>query len=177
MGALAGCGFPAPLLLLTVVGQFATPPEFIGTSTALLLSLRALGSAVGSVVSQVIASSKQSVKIPGYTAEATLPLGLDPSLLGTVITAATGNPQLIAEISAGQVPGVSPEVLAAAFEAVHRAFSDSYKYVYIAAVPFCVIGTASILTLKRNKGQQDYIVDAPLQDIHHRHADKEAAGV
>ena len=46
LDGLAGFGFSQPLLLLTIVGQFAVPAELIGSATALLLTLRGLAGAV-----------------------------------------------------------------------------------------------------------------------------------
>lgn len=110
MDALAGLGFAQPLAFLTVVAQFAAPPELIATSTAITLSLRALGGSIGIAVMNTILNSKTSVKIPGYIAEAVLPMGLNPAMLGPTIGAATGDTDLIAAILQGKIPGVTPQM-------------------------------------------------------------------
>lgn len=70
----------------------------------------------------------------------------------------------------GQIPGVTPQIFGAASEAVTRAFADSYRLAWIPVIVLSAIGLASITLLKRNKKQFDYVIDAPLEHVHHRHA-------
>lgn len=134
----------------------------------MVLSVRALGGAVGTAVVNSIINSKAGTKLPAYIAEATLPLGLDPHLLGPVIGAATGDVQLINAIEHGAFPGISPAILGAAFGAAHRAFLDSIKPAWIFVASVTAAAILCCLLLKRNKRQFDNIIDAPLEHVHHR---------
>lgn len=119
-----------------------------------------------------ILNSKTSTKIPEYVASAVLtpPLNANPSQLGIIIGAATGNEDLIGQIMQGKIPGVTPQMFGAANEAVVRAFADSYRLSWVPVIVLSGIGLTSIMLLKRNKKQFDYVIDAPLEHVHHRHA-------
>lgn len=198
MDVLAGFGFAMPLTFLTVVAQFAVsrrllkrilgmldidadltvdlllllqvPPALMGTATSITLSARSLGGGVGVAVVSSILNSNTGEKIPAYVAQAVLPMGANPQQLGVIIGAATGNEQLIGAIMQGQIPGVTPPIFYAAANAVAEAFADSYRLAWIPVIAFSALGIASVLLLKRNKNQFDYVIDAPLQHVHHSHA-------
>lgn len=109
MNGLTGLAFELPVVFLTVVGQFAAPAELIGTSTALVLSTRALGGAIGTAATRSVLNQKTKVNIPKYIAAATIPLGLNPKNLGPVIAAGTsGSAKSIQAALA--VPGVTMEM-------------------------------------------------------------------
>lgn len=146
------------------------PPALIGTATSIALSARSLAGGVGVAVVTSILNSKTGTKIPAYVAEAVLPLGANPAQLGVIIGAATGDESLIAAIMQGQIPGVTPMIFGIASEAVARAFADSYRMAWIPVIVLSAVGLASILGLKRNKKQFDYVIDAPLEHVHHHHA-------
>jgi hypothetical protein len=175
MDVVAGLGFAMPLTFLTVVAQFAVPPALIGTATSIALSARSLAGGVGVAVVTSILDSKTNEKIPAYVAEAVLPLGANPQQLGVIIGAATGDETLIAAIMQGQIPGVTMQIFGAAASAASRAFADSYRIAWIPVIVLSGVGLASILLLKRNKKQFDYVIDAPLEHVHHRHARGEQA--
>lgn len=134
--------------------------------------MRSLGGAVGSTITATILSTKSTEKIPAYVASATLPLGLSPQLLGPVIGAAAGDAELIQAILSGKIPGVTPQILGIASAAVEHAWSDSFKFSWIAVVAFGVLGLVSVSLLRRDRQKLDYIIDQPLEHVHHKHAHK-----
>lgn len=129
---------------------------------------------MGLAIVQSILSIETGKKIPSYIAQAVLPLGANPAQLGPIIGAATGNEALIEAILKGQIPGVTPQILGAAAQASEQAFADSHRFAWIPVIVASVIGLTSLLLLKRNKKQFDYIIDAPLEHVHHRHAQRQA---
>lgn len=134
---------------------------------------------MGVAVVTSILNSKTGTKIPEYVAAAVLPppLSANPAQLGVIIGAATGNEELITAIMQGQIPGVTPQIFGAAAEAATRAFADSYRIAWIPIIVLSAVGLASIMLLKRNKKQFDYVIDAPLEHVHHRHAQAKGEGV
>lgn len=109
LDALAGFGFSQPLILITIIGQFAVPASLIGNATALMLTIRGLGGAIGQAVANAVVQNKLEVQLPARIAAATIPAGLNPELLGQVIPAlASGNPELIGALL--KLPGVTPEM-------------------------------------------------------------------
>lgn len=150
------------------------PASLIATSTAIVLSVRALGGSVGTAVVNAIINSKVNASLGANIAHDTIPLGLNPQLLGPVIGAATGDTELIAAIEHGAIPGITPQILGAAFNAAHQTFSDAMKTAWIFITAVTAVALLSILLLKRNRHQLDYIIDAPLEHVHHRHAHQES---
>lgn len=135
-----------------------------------MLSIRALGGSVGTAVVNTIINSKVNANLGSSIAHDTIPLGLNPQLLGPVIGAATGDTKLIDAIQHGAIPGITPQILGAAFNAAHQTFSDATKTAWIFITAVTAVALLSILVLKRNRHQLDYIIDAPLEHVHHRHA-------
>ena len=129
---------------------------------------------MGIAITQTVLESNISSKLPAYIASATIPLGLNPQQLGPVIGAATGDVTLIGAILAGRIPGVTPQILGAASAAAAQAFSDSYRLAWAVVLPFSVVGGLSLVLFKRNREQLDYIIDAPMEHVHHHHTDTKA---
>ena len=149
--------------------RFQAPPALIGTATSIVLSARSLFGGVGVAITSTILESNTQQKIPAYIAAAVLPLGANPEQLGLIIGAAAGNEAIIAAIMQGQIPGVTPQIFGAAAAAAANAFADSYRKAWIPVIVMAAVGMVSILLLKRNKEQLDYIIDAPLQHVHRDH--------
>lgn len=90
-----------------------------------------------------------------------------------MIGAATGDAKLIAAIEHGAIPGITPQILGAAFNAAHQTFSDAIKTSWIFITAVTALALLSVLLLKRNRHQMDYIIDAPLEHVHHKTARQE----
>lgn len=73
--------------LTAKLNELQVPASLIGNATALLLTIRGLGGAVGQAVANAVVQSKLEVELPARIAAATIPLGLSPSLLGEFIPA------------------------------------------------------------------------------------------
>ena len=72
-----------------------------------------------SIINAVV-NSKESTKIPEYIINAVVPLGFNPANLGQLIPAlASGQAQ-----AALAVPGATPEIVGAGFQALSQAFAE-----------------------------------------------------
>ncbi|KAF2473138.1 trichothecene efflux pump [Lindgomyces ingoldianus] len=101
----------------------------IGLATGVLGSIRAIGGAVAQALYVSILTNKVSVYLPKYVIPAATSAGLPESSL----------PALFAGIIAGNfsaVPGVTPEIIAAAGAATSKAYLESFRIVFYATIPF-----------------------------------------
>ncbi|RTE70340.1 hypothetical protein BHE90_015270 [Fusarium euwallaceae] len=109
-----------------VMVQFSTGDRNIGLATGLLACARSVGGAIAVSIYNTIVQSRMQIEWPKRLAEATLPLGLPESSLPLLLGAlASGNQTAIAS-----VPGVDPEILAAAAEATRYSFAASFRVVF-----------------------------------------------
>lgn len=104
----------------------------IGLATGVLASIRAMGGAVAQTIYVSILTNKVAVYLPEYVTPAALGAGLPASSLTS----------LFAGITAGSfkaVPGITPEIIAAAGAATTKAYIESFKIVFYATIPFGVL--------------------------------------
>ena len=80
-----------------------------------------VGGALGTALYQAAFSSKLAQKLPNYIIAAVLPLGFDLEYIGGLIGAAANGDVTIAE----GLPGITPQIIEAAFGAAAQAFADS----------------------------------------------------
>lgn len=136
-----GGGLGLLLTTLIVAAQFSTPPELIAITSGLVLAIRSLGASTGLVIYQAIFNAGLSKNLAPKIAAAVLPLGLPQTSLGPLIGAlASSNPSAVMD-----VPGVTPEVIAAAGQALQRAYGLAFSYVWAAVAAFsflAFIGTS-----------------------------------
>lgn len=134
-GIIFGMGLGIVLPLIMVVAQLCTPPALISTASALIIAVRSLGATVGLAINTAIFNSALSTEIPGKIAAAALPLGLPPTSLGMLIGGITTHDE---EILA-HVPGITPEIIGAASQALVQAYGVGFRNCWIAASCFCVV--------------------------------------
>ncbi|KAH8083141.1 major facilitator superfamily domain-containing protein [Filobasidium floriforme] len=165
--ALAGVGFVAPLVLVMTMVQLSTPPLFIGVASALTISARTLGGTVGYAIAEVIYNNISDDKIPGYIASAVIPLGFNPSNLGSLIGA------LLSHGSTSSIPGITPRILGAAMGGMASAQAYAFRITWFAFLPATVIAAAAAACFRNPKDRMNWIVDAPLEA---KHADQSTEG-
>lgn len=98
----------------------------------MLGSIRAIGGAVAQTVYVSILTNKVATYLPEYVTPAAISAGLPEASL----------PQLFAGITAGNftaVPGITPEIVAAAGLATQKAYLESFRIVFYATIPFGVL--------------------------------------
>jgi hypothetical protein len=134
-----GSGLGLALVTFFTAAQFATPPELIATTTGICTGVRSLGGSVGlAIINAIFASTLTSNLAPKVT-NAVAPLGLEGANIGTLIGALTSGNIALAE----KIPGISPEIIAAAGLAVKQAYVMSFRNVFICGAAFMAVGIIS----------------------------------
>ena len=72
---------------------------------------------------------------------------------------ATGNPVALAA-----VPGISPSILGAAFDASHHAYAGAYRLAWASIIPFVVLALVAIIFVK---GVQDLMTEEVEATVEH----------
>ncbi|KAF2733064.1 fungal trichothecene efflux pump [Polyplosphaeria fusca] len=104
----------------------------IGLATGVLGSIRALGGAVAQTLYVSILTNKLATYLPELVTPAATGAGLSPDAL----------PALFAGLATGNltaVPGLTPEIAAAAGAATQEAYIRSFRIVFYATIPFGVL--------------------------------------
>jgi hypothetical protein len=140
-----GLGIGSMGVVIPVLSTVCTPNRYIATSVAIGTSLRGLGGSIGTVAFSQIYNSKLKVNLPNDIGAATvaagLPLNSVPDFIQALLSRNTALLQTI--------PGVNPEILGAASQEVARAYSDSFRVVWLSLIPFGVIITVTALFLDK----------------------------
>jgi hypothetical protein len=107
-------------------------PEDIGLVAGVLGSIRTAGGSIATSLSLSILSNQMTKYMPQYV----VPAATNAGLPSTSLT------QLFAGITAGsfdKVPGITPEIIAAVGHAVKKAYSMSFRSVFLCTLPFGAI--------------------------------------
>lgn len=130
----AGLGLGCILPISMVAAQLSTPRALIALTTGVMISARALGADVGLAINTAVYSSAMA-SIGKDVAAATLPLGLPATSLGTFIQdLIAGDTQHLL-----QLPGVTPQVIAAGGAALTGVYSRAFRNVWILASAFSFV--------------------------------------
>lgn len=112
--------------------QFATPMELISTTTGLVLAVRNVGGTVGLAVYNAVYNHGIASNLAPKVAAVTLPLGLPKtSLVSLTAAIKSGDPQTLSVI-----PGITPEIIAAAGLALQETYVIAFRYVWVTAGAF-----------------------------------------
>ncbi|CAK1364172.1 unnamed protein product [Cercospora beticola] len=161
---LCGIGLAGPLVLILTGTQLSVQHHLIATATALVVASRTLAASMFVAAYSTALNQRLGTYIPTYIANAVVPAGLPPQSIGAFIGAfASGAREAVA-----QVPGVTPAIIAAAGAAYQQAFADGVRVVFIIAAPFGAVGCVLCLLLPSFSDKMDYLVEAPLEDLHKR---------
>ena len=122
-------------LLAYVTAGLHIQQKYLGLATGLIGSFRTAGGAIGTVILTTILAGKLASELPSRISEATAPLGLPATSVGPLIQGfAAGSPALISA-----VPGISPQILAAAQSAYEYGSAYAYRITFLSTIPFGVI--------------------------------------
>jgi MFS family permease len=130
---------------LVTVAQFGTPPAMIAVATGLVIGIRSLGGAIGLAIYNAIFTPTLSHGLAQKVPAAVLPLGLPPSSLGPFMAGLLANNAT----ALSGVPGISESIIAAGGHAVLEAYSVGFRYVWIAAGCFSVVGLIGMSSFLR----------------------------
>lgn len=130
-----GAGLGLLLTSVVVAAQFSTPPELIAITSGLVLAVRGLGASTGLVIYQAVFNSGVSKHLGPMIVAATLSLGIPETSLEPLVEAlVAGNQAALAHI-----PGVTPDIIAAAGMALQQAYSHALTYVWATAGAFTFV--------------------------------------
>lgn len=158
---VAGLGFASILMLLVTLVQLSTPPLYIGVASALAISARTLGGTVGYGVSTVIYNNLYDSRMATKIAAAVAPLGFDMSNVGSLIGG-------ILSHNTAAVPGLTPDILAAANAANREASEYAYARIWWATIPAVILALFGMTFIRDPSDRMDWVVDAPLEKIKHQ---------
>ncbi|KAH8774979.1 major facilitator superfamily domain-containing protein [Hyaloscypha finlandica] len=157
---MAGIGQAGPLTLLIALVQYTAPHAYLANATGLAFSARAIGGAFGSAVVNVIINSKLGKTLGPQVSSAAIKAGLSASSIPALMEGmATGNPVALAA-----VPGISPSILGAAFDASHHAYAGAYRLAWASIIPFVVLALVAIIFVK---GVQDLMTEEVEATVEH----------
>ncbi|KAL8287449.1 hypothetical protein RQP46_003307 [Phenoliferia psychrophenolica] len=163
--AICGIGFASPISCLLSVAQLSMAPEFAGLISGLMISFRSIGGAIGTAICSAVFVSKLTKALPSYIASAALEAGLPPTSVVAFVTAMAGGDAK----AAAKVPGVTAEILGASGQAIKNAYAYSYRYIWIVVAPFVLVSLICCLGMKSIKKEMNFLVDRPVEEIHHKH--------
>jgi MFS family permease len=126
--ALVGAGFGTVLPNILSASQLSTPREHIALASGLMVASRGVGGVVSLAINNAIFNGAMT-KLAPRIAAATLPLGLPPTSLESLIGAlASGNPEALKHIE-----GATPQILSAGGSALLGVYELGFRNVWICA--------------------------------------------
>lgn len=146
LGTIAGFGVGGVLVPPSTIAITVCSDEFIATTVALSLSIRVIGGSIGYTIYSNIFINKLTKALPVYVGNAAVEAGLPAADALTFVETF-----LTAPMSAAQVPGASPLVLAAATRASEDAYSYALKYVWYTSIAFGVVAIIAAAFLGNNR--------------------------
>lgn len=156
---LSGIGQSGPLTLLVACVQFTAPHAYLSTATGLAFSARAIGGAFGTAVLFAITNSKLGATYANKVGGAAVEAGLPSSSVAALLTAfASGT-------GFDDIPGASPNILAAATDASHWAYTRAYRLAWWSIFPFVVVAIVAVSCLKGVKELMTEKVEATVENV------------
>ena len=162
--ALVGIGLGGPLLLILAGTHLSVPPRLMATGSAAVVCMRSFGATIFTAVYAAVVGPRLKELIPKYIAEAALPLRLSPASLGPLIGALS----TFDEAALAHIPGVTPQIIGASVAALQDAFVDAVRVVFMIAACFGALACILCCCLESLRTFMDYIVDAPIEELHRR---------
>lgn len=154
-----GIGLGVCLCTLVTAAQLSTPRALIATVSGLMIAVRSFGGSVGLAIYNAIFTKELTSNLGTKIAEAVLPLGLPMSSLPAFIG------DLANQNTTGlmTVPGVSPQIIGAGVGGLYEAYSLGFRYVWVAAGCFTVIGAVCAVFLVDPVKEFNNHIDAPAE--------------
>ena len=145
LGALGNGAIVVPALTLAL---YAAPDAYIGTVTALSLTVRFIGGSVGTSIYFNVFNTKVQKLFPTLVGGAAVKAGLPMKSLEPFVTAMAPYNYLAL---APKVPGATQKIVAAATLARQLAYAEALKYVWYTTIPFGIISIIACLFLPNIK--------------------------
>lgn len=114
----------------------------LGTAGGIAGSIRYLITSMSTTVYTVVLSSRQAEEIPGKVTAAVIANGLPASSVSSFISGLAVGPSAFADI-----PGITPNIIAAGSYAYQVANSDSFRTVFLSTIAFSCVALTTTLFL------------------------------
>lgn len=158
---LAGLGLGAPLALVFSAVQLAVPHSVLATATALVASSRAIGISVFTAIFTVALNESMASKQAKWIPPAAIAAGVPSSVISEFVTDITSG-----NTNVSSIPGVTPQMVQAGKLAAQNATADALQNVFAIALPFGIIAIPMAYFLGSYKKTMNYIVEAPMEELH-----------
>lgn len=132
----AGLGLGGAIPTFMVAAQLTTPPELISLVSGLVSVARPIGGVIGLAINNAIFHDSLSTELPKRISAAATALGFSASHLDALIPAITG----ANETALTEIPGITPDIIAAAQGGQMKAYSVAFRNCWIAAACLCLPG-------------------------------------
>ncbi|RVX69038.1 hypothetical protein B0A52_06751 [Exophiala mesophila] len=154
-----GIGLPCVLNGQVSLAQFSAPPELIATTSGLLATFRGVGTCVGAAIYTALYNAKTTNNLPREIAKSVANFDLPvTSLRSLILDLPSGNTHSLAKI-----PGITPEVIAAATHGLQIAYLKSFRYLWITSAACAAGGMLIALFLKDVTSDFNQKIDAPAE--------------
>lgn len=136
--ALMGISIGCEATLLSIIAGITSPNETIATAVCISTAAGFIGGAIATTMYGQIFNSKSRVLLPRAVSEAALAAGLPASSLSDFVAAfSSGSGEALAA-----VPGATQAVLQAVTRASRSAYAESFRYIWVTLMVFCVVSIA-----------------------------------
>ncbi len=142
LATIACIGLGGVIVPASTVAILVTPDALITTCAALTLAVRNVGEAIGYTIYYNVFVQKLTPSLPAYVAEYAIKAGLPVSSAKVFVETLFTDPTKIVT-----VPGVTPEVIAAATSGSQWAYADSLRYVWYTSIPFGICAVICVAFL------------------------------
>ncbi|EED15310.1 siderophore iron transporter, putative [Talaromyces stipitatus ATCC 10500] len=157
----SGIALVSILPISMVSAQLTTSSELISLASALMITVRSLGGAIGLAINNAVLNDTLDTELPKKVGAAVLALGLPPSSLPELIRAlATQSKAAVAA-----VPGITPEIAQAAVVAMKRAYLMAFRNAWIVSAAFCAVLVLASIFIKEQRADFDARIDAPMDVV------------
>ncbi|RKU46376.1 hypothetical protein DL546_003734 [Coniochaeta pulveracea] len=162
INVIAAFGQAGPLTLLPACIQYTAPHAFLSTATGMAFSSRAIGGAFGSAVLDAIINGRLKSHYAPAVSSAAVQAGLPESSV----------PALLSALSTGTrdgVQGATAAIWDAALNESHWQYAKAYRLAWISIIPFTVLATIAVASMKGVKELMTEKVEASVE--HEKHED------
>ena len=125
------------LLAYIIVGLHVNQKD-LGVASGLIGTFRSAGGSVGNAIFNTILHGSVTSKLGPLISDAGISNGLDPSALSALVIATSSNAAGVPGAFAA-VPGITPQIEAAAALAFREAYAYAFRRVFWASIPFGII--------------------------------------
>ncbi|KAI9154776.1 Hydroxyquinol 1,2-dioxygenase [Paramyrothecium foliicola] len=156
----AGIGLGGITPTFMVAAQLTAPPDLIALISGLITIARSVGGVIGLAINNAIYNNSLSSELPKKISEAALSLGLPQESIGALIAAITSQDGA----ALAEIPGATPEIIAAAQGGMLDAFSLAFRNCWIASACICLPGVLISFFLKDPRAEFKQHIDAPVKE-------------